>query len=58
MLILKKTSLFIFCDDASQLHNFEFQKKIVPLLTKGFFSWSFHGCKFFHKRVSCVKNGT
>ena len=46
------------CDDAIPLLNFEFQKKIVPLLTKDFYSQSFHSCKFFHERVSCVKNGT
>ena len=26
-----------------------FEKKIVLLLTKDFFSQSFHSCKFFHK---------
>ena len=34
-----------------------FEKKI-PLLTKEFFSRSFHSCKIFHKTVSCVKNRT
>ena len=35
-----------------------FQKKAVPLLTKDFFPRNFHSYKFFHERVSCVKNGT
>ena len=34
-----------------------FKKKIVQLLTQDFFSRSFHNCRFFHERVSCVKNG-
>ena len=25
-------------------------------IIKDFFSQSFHSCKFFHERVSCVKN--
>ena len=54
---LKNLNSF-FCDDAIPLHNFEFWKKIVSLLAKDFFSQSFHRCKFFHKNVSCVKNGT
>ena len=53
MLILKT-----FINDGIPLHNFEFQKKIVLLLTKDFFSRSFHSYKFFHERVSCVKSGT
>ena len=28
------------------------------MLTKDFFSRSFHSCKLFHKRVSCTKNET
>ena len=31
---------------------------IVLLLTKEFFSQSFHSCKLFPERVSCAKNGT
>ena len=50
--------LFLFIDGAIPLHNLEFSKKEVPLLTKDFFSQSFQSCKFLHKRVSCVKNGT
>ena len=51
-------SMCVCDDDAIPLLNFEFQKKIVPLLTKDFDSQSFHSCKFFHERVSCVKNVT
>ena len=32
-----------------------FEKKNVLLLTKDFFSRSFHSYKGFHERVSCVK---
>ena len=34
------------------------KKKNVRLLTKDFFSRSFQSWRFFHERVSCVKNGT
>ena len=54
---LKNLNAF-FCDDAIPLHDFEFWKKIVSLLAKDFFSRSFNRCKFFHKNMSCVKNGT
>ena len=54
---LKNLNSF-FCDDAIPLHNFEFWKKIVSLLAKDFFSQSFNRCKFFHKNMSCIKNGT
>ena len=52
--------LLLFTDGAIPLHNFEFwkKKKIVPLLTKQFFSRRFQSYKIFHERVSCVKNGT
>ena len=50
--------LLLFIDGAIPLHNFEFQKKNVPLLTKDFFSQSFQSYQFFHERVSCVKNAT
>ena len=35
--LFKNPSLFIFCDDAIPLHNFEFRKKKVLSLTKDFF---------------------
>ena len=50
--------LLLFIDGTTPLHNFEFRKKKVLLLTKNFFSRSFQSSKFFHERVSCVKNGT
>ena len=50
--------LLLFIDGATPLHNCEFRKTKVLLLTKNFFSRSFQSCKFFHERVSCVKNGT
>ena len=45
-----------FCDDAIPLQNFRYRKKIVPLLTKDFFSRSFQ-LYFFYERVCCVKDG-
>ena len=48
--------LLLFIDGAIPLCNFKFQKNI--LLTKDFFPQSFQSCKFFHKSVSFVKNGT
>ena len=54
-----KNLLYSFCcNDTIPLHNFEFQIKILSLLTKDFFSQNFHCCRFFPKRVSFVKNGT
>ena len=53
-----KNLIYFLCDDGIPLYNFEFWKKIVLLLTSDFFSRNFHSCKFFHERVSCVKNGT
>ena len=50
MLILKTLT-----DEGIPLHNFEFQKKTVLLLTKEFFSRSFQG---FHERVGRIKNAT
>ena len=45
-----------FIDDAIPLPNFEFRKKkFVLLLIKDLFYRGFHSCKFFHKRVCCVK---
>ena len=34
---LKNLLYPFFCDDAIPLHNLQFRKKIVPLLTKDFF---------------------
>ena len=50
--------LLLFIDGAIPLRNFEFPKKGVSLLTKYFFSRNFQSFKFFHERMSCVKNGT
>ena len=47
--------LLLFIDGAIPLRNFEFRKKNVPLLTKGFFSRSFNSCKFFHERFELRK---
>ena len=50
MLILKTLT-----DEGIPLHNFEFQKNAVLLLTNEFFYRSFQG---FHERVGCIKNTT
>ena len=39
------------------ISNFE-NKNCSIVNKKDFFSQSFHGCKLFHERVSCAKNGT
>ena len=46
---LKKLLYSFFCDDAIPLHNFEFRKTIVPLLTKDFSSKVFTAGSFFMK---------
>ena len=55
-MLIQKT----FCSgNGIPLRYSEFRKKkIALLLTKYFFSSSFRSCKFFHERVSCVKNAT
>ena len=50
LILLTNVNFKNLIDDGIPLHNFEFQKKIVVLLTKDFFSRSFQS---FHERVSC-----
>ena len=55
LILLTNVNFKNLIDDGIPLHNFEFRRKIVLLLTKYFFSRSFQS---FHERVSCVKNAT
>ena len=55
LILLTDTNFKNLIDNGIPLHNFEFRRKIVLLLTKYFFSRSFQS---FHERVSCVKNAT